>query len=301
MAGGLSQSLGGLRDELLDLLADLEAGLDFGEEDIQFISAGELTQQLETIDSRLDEIRRRMTARSVAPDGARIVLVGCPNVGKSSLLNALIRQPAAIVAEGPGTTRDYLVERLQLPAITCQLIDTAGLNEAASGEAVGTAAQVAALEQLGQSDLQLLCLDATRLLNAWEQSQLAEPAAQPRLAVLTKIDRPRVAELTVPAVETSSLTGQGLDELRARIARQLAEDRAPESHAVAQTAARCGHNLRLAHQGVQRARDLATRQAGDELVAAEVRGALDELGQVVGAVYTEDLLDRIFSRFCIGK
>jgi len=119
--------------------------------------------------------------------------------------------------------------------------------------------------------------------------------------VLTKIDQPRATDLTQPAVETSSVTGKGLSELRAIMARKLSEGSGAEGHAVPETAARCRDNLRLAQQSVRRARKLATFEAGDELVAVEVRTALGELGQVVGAVYTEEILDRIFSRFCIGK
>ena len=131
--------------------------------------------------------------------------------------------------------------------------------------------------------------------------QLATPGDQDRLLVLTKTDCPRGTDLKHLAIRTSSRTGLGVAELRREIARKLAAGSTQESHIVAQTVARCGDSLRLSQQSLRRARDVFGSQGGEELIAAEVRTTLEELGKVAGAVYTEDILDRIFSRFCIGK
>jgi tRNA modification GTPase len=301
LAGGLSEPLNQLRDKLLGLLADLEAGFDFVEEDIQFLSPESLARQLREAFDVLDQVVTRMAARSVARDAARIVLAGAPNVGKSSLFNALVSRTAAVVTHVPGTTRDYLAARVVLEGMTGELIDTAGVDWLAANDTLGVAAQHMTSQQVEQAHLLLLCVEATRPLNDWERQRLAAPGPIPRLVVLTKSDQPCRCELSEPAIATSSLTGEGLDELRRRVVETLADRSDSESDLVSQTESRCGDSLRLARHCVRRAQKLVARAEGDELVAAEVRTALEELGQVVGAVYTDDLLDRIFSRFCIGK
>ena len=153
--------------------------------------------------------------------------------------------------------------------------------------------------------MQLLCLDASRPLNAWEENQLTMVTPVPRIIVLTKTDLARTDSNSLKqkenAVRTSSTTGQGLVQLRLTIAKHFAESAAHETTVVAGTAVRCQESLRLAADSLARAREIAQLKRGEELIAAELRLALEELGRVVGAVYTDDILDRIFSRFCIGK
>ena len=155
-------------------------------------------------------------------------------------------------------------------------------------------------EQQRQCDVQLLCIDTTRPLNAWEQDQLAELPEKPRLIVLTKTDAPRTEADLPRGVATSSVTLTGLDSLRCAVAEALSA-READSQVVAGTAARCRESLSGAAQSLALAEQLAGGGDGEELIAAELRTALAELGKVVGAVYTDDVLDRIFSRFCIGK
>ncbi|MHB1036533.1 MAG: tRNA modification GTPase [Pirellulales bacterium] len=298
LAGGLAQPLDRLRDRLLDLLAELEAGLDFAEEDLEFVSRAELNGQLAQAAVAVSELVARMTGRAESRDAVRIVLVGQPNVGKSSLFNALAGESAALVSHLPGTTRDYLLARLDLEGVPCELIDTAGVDPRAAGGIEGAAQDLAA-QHRQDAHICLLCLDATRPLDAWERQELTSPA-NGRLVALTKIDAIRRNDYAGEATATSSVTGEGLDRLRQQL-REAALAAEGSGSVVAGTAARCRESLRLAGECLQRAKELAGAAGGDELIAAEVRLALDELGRVVGAVYTEDILDRIFSRFCIGK
>ncbi|MCH5376407.1 MAG: tRNA modification GTPase [Planctomycetes bacterium] len=300
LAGGLAQPLHELRDRLLDLLADVEAGLDFVDEDIQFVSDSELEHRLGAAAERLDSLNRQMSGRSQTAELCRVVLVGCPNVGKSSLMNALVNEQAAIVADTAGTTRDYLTRRASFQGLDCLLVDTAGV-QVQTTDSLAAAAQALGIEQAQGAHLQLWCIDATRHLNQWERAALVEPAPAPRLLVLTKTDQLISTDLHAEAVPTSSQTGAGLDLLRQAIFEILSEQMDSEAGIVAQTALRCRESLRGAAESLQRAREYTAGAAGDEVVAAEIRIALDELAQVVGAVYTEDILDRIFSRFCIGK
>lgn len=303
LAGGLGRSLTSLRNELLDLLAELEAGLDFAEEDIEFVTAAALTVRLDEARQSIERLSEQMQTRNQAQDQARIVLAGSPNVGKSSLFNHLATDAAALVSPTAGTTRDYLIATLELAPWRCQLVDTAGLAAVEAGDDIAQAAQRLAAQQQGQATIELFCLDGTRAPNGWELARLAHPHPA-RLVVVTKTDQPR--QLNLPpgvgkVVLTSSATGAGLDELRGEIGRLLAELSAPPIDMVAATAQRCRESLGQSHAALTRAVELARPAGREELVAAELRTAIGELGKVVGAVYTDDLLDRIFSRFCIGK
>lgn len=302
LAGGLGGPLNHLRNNLLDLLADLEAGLDFVEEDIEFISAEQLEAQLKHAAEQAHRLAEQMASRGDSTGSFRIALIGWPNVGKSSLMNALAGRRAAIVAETAGTTRDYLTAGIEISGLKCELIDTAGIAPEDAGESeIHAMAQAATVRQSKQAHVQLFCIEGIRRLNAWERDELEKEQPAGRILVLTKADGVRSTDLHLPAIETSSKTGQGLSELRDAIYRRIVETLSEETSVVAGTAIRCRESLRLASTGLARARQAVADGIGDEIVAAEIRVALDELGKVVGAVYTDDILDRIFSRFCIGK
>ena len=307
LAGGLARPLHRLRDVLLELLAHLEAGFDFADEDIALITREELGRRLAEVENDVAKIHRQMDSRTTSSHHIRVVLIGRPNTGKSSLFNALAGDRAALVSEHPGTTRDYLTAELELDGVKCQLIDTAGTGEVKSqesrvesGKTIEDATASATADQRRGAHLELLCIDSTRPLDTWERDQLALSAESRRLVVLTKCDATRQTDCTHTAVETSSVTNLGIYELREELRRQTLTAAQHGGEVVAGTAVRCADSLRLAGQNLRRARQVAA--AGqDELAAAEIRMALVELGKVVGEIYTDDVLDRIFSRFCVGK
>jgi tRNA modification GTPase len=301
MAGGLAAPLNELRHQLLDLLAHLEAGLDFVEDDIEFITAEELESRLSAAAERVASIDARLVAREQPGNVPRAVLVGWPNTGKSSLFNALADDSAAIVSHQAGTTRDYLTRTVRLGGHLVMFIDTAGVETEEAESRLAAASQHVRETQDRRADLRLLCLDTTRPLNAWEKAQLAEEKSASRLIVLTKTDAIDSCHLPSHGIPTSSRTGAGLTDLRRAILDRLTSLPGREILAVTNTATRCRESLRLTARSLQDARDLVTQGQGEELVAAEVRLALEELGKIVGTVYTDDLLDRIFGRFCIGK
>lgn len=295
LAGGLAHPLRSLRESLLELLAHLEAGLDFVEEDIEFVTRRQLISQLDRAAAQLDRTTAQLATRDSADALPRVALVGWPNVGKSSLFNALAGE-AALVSDVPGTTRDYLRAAIKLPGgARCELVDTAG-REPDSTDAIDQQAQQLAIRQAGQGDVTLLCLDASRRLNAWEVAQLLTTDTK-QIVVWTKCDAAQ-PPASPAGLATSAATGAGLDELRRQLARTCSQ---LEPSASSLTAARSADSIRLAAEAIDRARSVAASGLGDELVAAELRLALSELGKVIGAVYTDDILDRIFSRFCIGK
>ncbi len=304
LAGGLSSPLGRLREVLLNLLAHLEAGLDFVEDDIEFISTGELNSQLAEAIEIVESTLHGMLGDSLALERPRVVMRGRPNVGKSSLFNALVGHEHAIVADMPGTTRDYLEATLELGNTLCHLIDTAGLDDVDQSDKPGTienTAQNHATQQSEQASISLICIDVSRALVPEEQQLLRQTKDEARLVVFTKCDRPIHADYEGPTIHTSSVTGKGLDNLVDQLSSLLAEKSDGDLRCVAATAVRCGNSLEEALASLRTARELAEARGDEELVAAEVRVALNHIGQVIGTVYTDDILDRIFSRFCIGK
>jgi tRNA modification GTPase len=361
LAGGLAGPLHHLRDMLLELLAHLEAGFDFADEDLFFITAEQLQSRLDEAAENVARLAAQMESRGTVQTAVRAVLLGQPNTGKSSLFNALTRKEQALVSDTPGTTRDYLVAELEFDGRKCQLIDTAGFHDMLGDgpnfrvsengtvpftpnpftpQSPDMAAQAAAAEQIARAHVRLLCLDATRPLDLWEQAELARVDDSHRIVVWTKIDvaspdanRRLVGRGTgdegfdnavksphpnplraptegwsgegtferYPTVFTSSVTGQGLNKLRLELQQMTISAETVCGDVVTSTAARCHQSLDRAGASLQNARDLSRSNSGEEFIAAEIRMALDELGKVVGAIYTDDVLDRIFSRFCVGK
>jgi tRNA modification GTPase len=292
LAGNLARPLQALREDLLNLLADVEAGLDFIEEDITFQTPDQMLHRIGSALAQLTLVQRQLTQRAVHDRCFRVVLAGRPNAGKSALFNALTGG-SALVSEVAGTTRDYLERRIDLGRVSVELVDTAGW-QAQAGE-IEEQAQRLAREQAERADLILLCLPAGEALRDEERSLLARSAHPPILAVTTRAD---LADSPTDRLAVSALKGQGLSELRRQILDRAGRE--PEAP-LAPSLSRCQGHVSRCLEHLRRAHVLVMEQEPPELLALELREALEELGRLTGAVYTDDLLDRIFSRFCIGK
>ena len=291
LAGGLAEPIARLRDDLADTLAHLEANLDFADEaDVDPLGRDRLAASLAEQAADVGRLAARLGGRDRAAGRPRVVLVGPPNAGKSRLFNALIGRDRAIVAPQAGTTRDYLEATCDCDGLAVDLVDTAGAELASSP--IEAQAQAARAGQSLVGDLLLDCRPAG------DPGPVAEagPIEPARIRVVTKVD---LAPDAGPGLGTSAATGAGVDELRSTIARALRAVGPGEG--VAATAVRCGEGLATAARSLEAAAEAVRVGAGDELVAVDLRQAIDDLGRVVGAVVTDDLLDRIFRRFCIGK
>jgi len=298
LAGAISGRIGVVRADLLELLADLEAGLDFVEEDIEFVEQSELLACLSAAADELRELLAQADQRMTAADTWRVVLAGLPNAGKSTLFNAITRREAALVSHVAGTTRDYVSARLDWSGLQVELIDTAGREQTDAG--IMQHAQSHLAEQLDRADLILWCSAADQV--AWQQDDtfLGELPKRPVLRVVTKADLAR-KQPTRPGIWLSAQSGAGLDELQVAVADRLHRPHTGQRQFVGSTAARSRGSLLGAVSSLERAICAAEQGRGEELLAIELREALEHLGHILGAVFTDDILDRIFSKFCIGK
>ncbi|SIO45569.1 tRNA modification GTPase trmE [Singulisphaera sp. GP187] len=294
LAGGLAGPITALRNRLLDVLAHLEANLDFAEEsDVDPLGRAALADDLAREGAELLALATRLQGRDRSDGHPRVVLAGPPNAGKSHLFNALLGQAHAIVSPQAGTTRDYLSALCECDGLTVELVDTAGVEPASSP--IEGQAQSFGADQAARADLLLDCRSSdTSTTPSW-------PIApdRPRLLVRTKSDLDPAGD-SPEFLATSAATGAGLDELRRAVGAAL-RSRAADGDLPASTGARCRESLERAGQALRSAADTILLNGGDELVAIDLRQAVDDLGKVVGAIVTDDILDRIFRRFCIGK
>ena len=283
LAGGVSQPLAKLRDDLLNLVADVEAALDFVDEDIEFVSNSDTILRIGSGLAHLLNLKRQLDDRSVSRRPMRIALVGEPNAGKSRLFNALVGADAALVSAEAGTTRDYLAHALNLGGHAVELIDTAGWQ--AATDSIEEQAQSLGRGQADEADLVLVCVPV----------HAEPPAVLPRRGTLlrTKSDLGPASGLTASAVAPGGLIAllEFLTSSAAAFARP----------ALAPSQSRCRHHIDAALADLRTAHNHAVFGDPPELLSLALRQALDQIGAMAGSVYTNDLLDRIFSRFCIGK
>lgn len=310
LGGGVTERFVAIRAELTALLGDLEAGLDFVEEDIEFIGTSEICNRLQQCAETLHSLSE--TSENRLPSGyrRRIVLAGLPNAGKSTLFNRLLGRQQAIVSPTAGTTRDYLSSVMQFGSIEVELIDTAGRED--TTEFVLRQAQILGTDQIQSGDLIVWCTSAVlSAADTAEDRRLRNELSQAGHTILHTIlqcDRRTPSDSEQQsgdpddhAVCLSALTGDGMDAFVEAVVRAITDSRHSRSEIVFTTAARCRESIRRCALCVESARSAAESELGDEVVAVELRSALQEIAVILGEVYTDDILDHIFSSFCIGK
>jgi len=304
LRGSLGRHLEQLTDELLNALARIEAYIDFPDEDLP---AEDRKIALTAIDHLASGTKRLLATQhygDLLRDGIKTVILGEPNAGKSSLLNRLVGSERALVSTEPGTTRDFIEERIVIGAHCIRLIDTAGLNPSpAPLERLGI---VKTLERADEADLFLLVLDCSHPAPVFPPEVLSRLSAANALVVFNKIDLgPRHDVLPglngIEIVPISALTGAGLEELTAAIGRR-ADAFAPEQDGeIIAINARHADALLRATSCLNDARTKLVGNGPVELLASDLRGALDAFGEIGGKIDNERMLDRLFSTFCIGK
>ena len=307
LKGALSKEIKPLREELLTLHALVESSIEFEEEDIPTIEKGELIEKLEDILERVSRLLKTAKTGKAVREGIKLAIVGKPNVGKSSLFNALIGEERAIVTDIAGTTRDYIEETVNIGGIPIRLVDTAGIRE--TGDVVEKIGVERSLQKLREADIILLVLDASAKQLEDEDLklvQLVEESGKPAIVVLNKVDLGRKLvnvplERKFPTVEVSAKTGEGLNKLKNLILEK------------AGVMSFGGGNIYISarHEELLKKTERALENAlnylregefySPEILMLDLREATNSLGEILGEITTEDVLGKIFSTFCIGK
>jgi tRNA modification GTPase len=310
LAGAFSAEIGGLRDRLVRLRMLVEATLDFPDEEIDFLqqadARGQIDDAVDALDAVLDHARQGALLR----EGIKVVLAGQPNVGKSSLLNALAGAELAIVTPIPGTTRDKVRETIQIEGVPLHVIDTAGLRgEGDTHDEVERIGIARSWSEIEAADAVLFLHDLTRRGDPLHEAQDAQIAERLRLdaagrhpRVLHVFNKADLAPAAAPSegLALSAQTGLGLDALRRELLQRAGWHAQPEGVFIART--RHVQALRRTREHLALAREhLAAASPAFELLAEELRLAHDALGEITGTFTSDDLLGEIFSRFCIGK
>ena len=299
LGGKLSEPIKEVRRSLMDILAYLTARIDFPEDEV---GEQDVKGPLEKAQATLQHLIANADAGIVYRQGVRTAIVGRPNVGKSSLLNRLLRQSRAIVTPIPGTTRDTLEETVNLKGVPFILIDTAGIMK--SNNVVEELAVERSRKAIEQADFVLFVIDASEPLANSDKELTDFLAEKTALVVANKCDLPRQAgldELPWLQVSTSALTGEGLEELESAMVNSVLGGKIVTSDALLVTNPRHKEALQRAERHLAHAGTAVEEKLPDDFVTIDLTAALNALGEITGETVTDELLDTIFSRFCIGK
>lgn len=312
MGGALSRRAHPAKEKLVELIALLEAGIDFAEDDVEVTPDAEIVTSVDTISAELRTLVKSWEHGRMVHAGLRLAIVGRPNVGKSSLFNRLLERERAIVTAQPGTTRDLVTERMSLGGIPLELVDTAGLRE--TSEEAETIGVRKSREVLADADLVLVVLDASVPVREDERELIASLAGRRTLVAANKCDLPMdgaeeesvwtaPSAETAPAaglVRTSALTGEGVEALREALT-EMVRNPAGESESGMLTSLRHFEAVSGALEALDAARQAIAEKIPHEMLLLHLYAALRQLDSLTGETTTEDVLNRIFSSFCIGK
>ncbi|MGD0829528.1 MAG: tRNA uridine-5-carboxymethylaminomethyl(34) synthesis GTPase MnmE [Terracidiphilus sp.] len=302
MGGALSRRAVPVKLALVELVALLEAGIDFAEDDVEVAPQAEIARRIDLLTPPLQALAASFSRGRIVHDGLTLAIVGRPNAGKSSLFNRLIERDRAIVTATPGTTRDTVTERISLDGIPIEMVDTAGLREAA--EEVEQLGIARSREALADAALVVVVLDATESLNDEERRLLAAIESRPAVVVMNKCDLladppQAVGTLATTVLATSALTGEGIPKLRERILALATGGAASEPGML--TSLRHHQAIAAALAALADATQANATSIPHEMILLDLYRALWALDSLTGQTTSDDILNRIFSTFCIGK
>lgn len=305
LEGRLSQELAALREALVDDAALLEAHMDFPEEEIELSTRQEIISRLDKSKARLLRLSGTFREARFFRDGLLVAIVGRPNVGKSSLLNALLQKERAIVTALPGTTRDVIEEQINIDGLPVIIVDTAGIRH--SEEVVEQEGIRRSIDAMERADFIVVVLDGSEPFQEADRLILERAGGKKVLIAMNKADLPgrisdeEAAKLGHPFLRICARTGSGIDELKKMVFRENLGEWNEEREGVVITNLR--HKTAVDQAAGALARAMALIEAGAplEIVSIELRDALEGIGEITGAVTNDEILGRIFNNFCIGK
>jgi len=304
LEGALSHRLQPIKQKLVELIAVLEAGIDFAEDDVPVAASEEITSRISAIREPLAALEASFAYGKVVVEGMTLAIVGRPNVGKSSLFNRLVERERAIVTATPGTTRDLVSETVSLGGIPVKLVDTAGIRAAYDeAESIGIKKSY---EALADAELVLIVTDLSQPADEEDRRLVERVGTRPHIVVANKVDL-ACRESLIACVEgngnvrTSAVTGEGIDELRRAILLHVAGDAAGQRESGFLTNVRHQGLVREAIAGLDAGRRALEQNVPHEMLLLDLYAALHPLDGITGATTTDDILNLIFSSFCIGK
>jgi len=301
LEGELGRRVRALRERLVELLSSLEAAIDYAEDDLTFLTPEQIRKTIAECRTEVANLISSHTRGKLLREGAGTAIIGRPNTGKSSLLNALLGEARAIVTPVPGTTRDLIEEQIDLAGVPLRLIDTAGIRHTEDAvERIGVERSRASLER---ADLVLLVLDRSLPLQEEDRELLELVRERPAIVILNKADLPAVIsrdDISAPVVELSAATGAGLPELEATM-RDLLLGPAVQSESPALANLRQREAAERASIALEQAALSADAGASEELLAVDLMAAAAALGEITGEDLREDVIQTLFARFCVGK
>lgn len=335
LEGNLSKEIRVYREELISLLAHLEVSLDYAEEGIEFLSSDEIEKKVTKILSQIEKLLESANTGKILREGLKTAIVGKPNVGKSSLLNILLREERAIVTPLPGTTRDIIEETVNLRGIPLVIMDTAGIRKHSQDlvEKIGIERSKKTVEE---AELILFVIDLSQPLSEEDiyiAKLINEFNPQTKVIIVgNKVDLPQVVneqdlvrlqitlghravpeslgergsssgggDYKLPVIKISATLREGIEKLEEEIYQRFIKAEFSQGDTVLITNLRHKESLLRAKESLLKAREAGEKKLSSEFIALDLRQALDSLGEVIGETVTEDILDRIFSQFCVGK
>jgi tRNA modification GTPase len=294
--GSVSARIRPIKNQLLELIALLEAGIDFAEDDISVAPSEEILRRLDPIEQQIGRLIATFAYGKLVRSGLTLAIVGRPNVGKSSLFNRLLEQDRAIVTDIPGTTRDLVSEVISVEGIPIKFVDTAGIR--ASRDLVETLGVERSYQAMADADVTVLVIDLSEPLIAGDLALIERAKSQGRYLIAgNKCDLPRAAEPPEEYIAVSAKTGEGIDALRARL-RPASEF---ENESGFLTSLRHEQLLRESREALENARRAVEFSIPHEMLLLDLYAALRPIDAITGATTADDILNRIFSTFCIGK
>jgi tRNA modification GTPase len=294
--GSVSKRIRPVKEQLVELIALLEAGIDFAEDDISVAPLEEILRRLDPIEQAVSALASTFDYGKLVPSGITLAIVGRPNVGKSSLFNRLLEQDRAIVTDIPGTTRDLVSEVAAIHGIPVRFVDTAGIRS--GQDVVETLGIERSYQAMADADVTLVVVDLAAPVEPGDLALIERAQRQGRsILVGNKADLPRAAELTEDFIAVSALTGEGIERLREEIAPLASREHGSGFI----TSIRHAQLLRESIEALRQARKAAEFGIPHEMLLLDLYAALRPLDAITGATTADDILNRIFSTFCIGK
>ena len=307
LEGSLSKKIKSLRDKITEVLAQVEVAIDYPEEDIEFITYKELIEKTEYIHSEVNKLYRTADTGKILREGLKTAILGKPNVGKSSLMNSILGENRAIVTDIPGTTRDVIEELVNIKGIPLKIVDTAGIRE--TDDVVEKIGVEKSIKHLKSSDLTLVVLDTSRKLDTEDMEILNSIDREKTIVILNKIDLENNLDLEEVKkyvddkniISISALKSEGIDLIHDRIEEMVFSGEIADSGEVMITNSRHKDAIYKAMVSINDAIASLKDHMSYDFIEVDLRDAWDALGYINGDTVSEDLLDTIFSNFCIGK